>query len=423
MAPFDIIAVLGKFLGYVVYLLIGMGFGAVLEMSGFGDSRKLAAQFYFKDMTVIKVMFTAIVVAMVLIFSFSSLGLMDFGRVYVNPTYLVPGIIGGIIMGFGFIIGGFCPGTSLVALATLKIDGLFFAGGVAFGAFMFGETLSIFQGFHNSTYMGRFILPELMGVGTGIVVFLVVLMALTMFYWAEIGEKFFGEKMAWKDIRKQPNNSRKVFASAALVFVALFVLFSGQPTPEEKWNRLKETENKKLENREVYIHPGELLELMNDPMLYSRLLDIRSETDYNLFHLENARRITFAHIHNVDFIKEVLEVPNNTVVVVMSNNEVDATRAYKLLKGQGVLNLYILSGGVNHWLQFFPPDPAFARPIEGQATDGSEKEQLNYIFTRALGAGLKSANPGSEGGLEARGIKFTRKVKIQKKKVIAGGCG
>jgi len=422
MAPFDIVALLGKFLGYGVYLLIGMGFGAALEMSGFGDSRKLAAQFYLKDMTVLKVMFTGIIVAMVLIFAFSSIGFLDFARVYVNPTYLVPGIIGGIIMGFGFIIGGFCPGTSIVALSTLKVDGFFFAGGVAVGAFLFGETLSIFQGFHNSTFMGRFILPELFGVSTGVIVFIVILMALTMFYWAEIAEKFFGKKMSWQDIKKRPSNTRKVLASATLVFAALFVLFSGQPSPEKKWNWIKDVENKKLENREVYIHPGELLHVMNDPMLYSLLLDFRSETDYNLFHLENARQANFEDVYNRQFLKDLLGVHPNTVIILMSNNETQATEAYKMLKAQGVLNLYILNGGVNRWLNLFPLDTSIAKPLKSVSPQKEGKEKLNYIFTRAVGSTVKSSNPGVK-VLEEMGIKYAKKVKIQKKKVIAGGCG
>ena len=53
---------------YVVFGLIGFAFGFTLEMSGFGNSRKLAAQFYFTDLTVLKVMFTAIVTSMVLLF-------------------------------------------------------------------------------------------------------------------------------------------------------------------------------------------------------------------------------------------------------------------------------------------------------------------------------------------------------------------
>lgn len=428
MAPFDIEAVLGKFFGYAVFLLIGMGFGAVLEMSGFGDSRKLAAQFYFKDMTVLKVMFTAIIVAMVLIFAFSSLGLLDFERIYVNPTYLFPGIIGGLIMGVGFIIGGFCPGTSLVAMATFKVDGFFFLGGVAFGAFLFGESLSLFQGFHNSSYMGRFILPELFGISTGFTVVLLVLMALTMFYWAEIAEAFFGKKIPWKQIPKLPGHTRKTLASAALVFFALFVMFSGQPNPVDKWNWIAEKENPRLEKREVFIHPGELLEVMNDPMLYYTLLDVRTESDFNLFHLENARRMTRAELHDPAVIRRLVDAPVNTVVVVISNDEAQATAAYKLLRGQGVMNLYILEGGINHWLQIFPLDGAIAHPyLPGTPRPGQPAgEYLNYEFTRAVGDTLPNSNPGLDIGLaqlKEKQITFTRKVKIQKKKVLSGGCG
>jgi len=58
-------------------------------------------------MTVLKVMFTAIVTAMLLIFLASALLLLDFDRLYVNPTYLWPAIVGGLLLGMGFIIGGY----------------------------------------------------------------------------------------------------------------------------------------------------------------------------------------------------------------------------------------------------------------------------------------------------------------------------
>jgi hypothetical protein len=109
MAPFpiNIVTEFGKTGAYLIFLLIGFLFGYVLEISGFGNSKKLAAQFYFSEMTVLKVMFTAIVVAMAGIFLTSALGLLNYNLVWVNPTYLWPGIVGGLIMGVGFIIGGF----------------------------------------------------------------------------------------------------------------------------------------------------------------------------------------------------------------------------------------------------------------------------------------------------------------------------
>ena len=106
MAPFDI-AALGRFGTVLLYVGIGFGFGFALERAGFGNSRKLAAQFYLHDMTVLKVMFTGIVVAMLLLFFASAFMLLDFDRVFVNPTYLWPGILGGLLLGMGFVIGGY----------------------------------------------------------------------------------------------------------------------------------------------------------------------------------------------------------------------------------------------------------------------------------------------------------------------------
>ena len=62
---------------YIIFGLVGFAFGFVLESSGFGNSKILAAQFYFRNLTVLKVMFTAIVVAMVLLFGMIGLGLLD----------------------------------------------------------------------------------------------------------------------------------------------------------------------------------------------------------------------------------------------------------------------------------------------------------------------------------------------------------
>lgn len=181
MAPFDLVGLFGSTNAYMIYVAIGFAFGYILESSGFGDARLLAAQFYFRELRVLKVMFTAIVVAMVLVFWSTALGLLDYDELWVNPTYLWVGILGGIIMGVGFIMGGYCPGTSLVSMATLKLDGAFFFLGLVAGVFTFGETVGFFDEFWNSGYFGRFTLPEFLGLDIGVVVFLAVVMALLMF--------------------------------------------------------------------------------------------------------------------------------------------------------------------------------------------------------------------------------------------------
>jgi uncharacterized membrane protein YedE/YeeE len=175
-----------------LYIVVGFFFGFVLERAGFGNSRVLAAQFYLRNMRVLKVMFTAIVTAMLLVFWSSALGLLDISALFIQPTHLWPGIVGGLIFGAGFVIGGYCPGTAIVSASTLKLDGLFFVLGLAGGMFVFGETLPSFQAFfEKSGDLGDLTLGDVFGLGSGLLVLLVVLMALGMFVGAEWCERLF----------------------------------------------------------------------------------------------------------------------------------------------------------------------------------------------------------------------------------------
>jgi len=194
MAPFFKFGFFNDEVSLIIAVVIGIGFGFFLERAGFGSAKKLAAQFYFKDMAVFKVMFTAIITAMLGLFYFSWLGWIDLSQVYIGNTYLVPMMLGGFILGVGFVIGGYCPGTSAVACATGKIDGYFFAFGVMFGIFVFGEVFPWISDFFNSTPMGRITLPDLLNVSFGSVVFLVVLIALGGFIGAEKVEKIMAKK-------------------------------------------------------------------------------------------------------------------------------------------------------------------------------------------------------------------------------------
>ena len=89
---------------YLVFGLIGFGFGFVLELSGFGNSKKLAAQFYFRDLTVLKVMFGAIVTAMVLLVLPVSRSLK-----WLNVTCVLAIVGIWIEKGMGLVIPGFIP--------------------------------------------------------------------------------------------------------------------------------------------------------------------------------------------------------------------------------------------------------------------------------------------------------------------------
>ena len=190
-APFYKFGLFGEDASLLVALFIGIGFGFFLERAGFGSARKLAAQFYFIDLRVFKVMFVAIVTAMLGAFWLSWLGLLDYTRVTVPSTYLVPQIFGGLVFGVGFVMGGYCPGTCCVAAATGRLDGVVHLFGMISGILLFGELYSFIEGFYTSTPMGRFTLPDLLQLPFGLTVFLVVLLALAGFAAAERLEKKF----------------------------------------------------------------------------------------------------------------------------------------------------------------------------------------------------------------------------------------
>jgi uncharacterized protein len=194
-APFFKYGLFGDDISLVIAFLIGIGFGFFLERAGFNSARKLAAQFYFTDLTVFKVMFTAIITAMLGVYYLSVMGFVDLSLVYLTPTYLLPQLVGGLILGIGFAIGGYCPGTSCVGAATGRIDAIVYILGIVAGIVAFGEVFSLVSTFYVSTPMGQITLPQLFGVPYGVLVFLVVLMALGGFFGAEWVEK----KMATKN--------------------------------------------------------------------------------------------------------------------------------------------------------------------------------------------------------------------------------
>jgi hypothetical protein len=162
----------------VIAGILGLGFGFCLERAGFGSARRLTAVFYLFDMAVVKVMFTAIVTAMTGIALLSAIGALDMSEFYVEPTALPAQIVGGLLFGAGFIVGGYCPGTSIAAIATGRKDGLAFALGMLAGVWAYAEWTPWLEQWIRSVSRGELLLPESTGVAmtwwaVGFVMFLI----------------------------------------------------------------------------------------------------------------------------------------------------------------------------------------------------------------------------------------------------------
>lgn len=118
----------------LIGFLIGCAFGAILFLGGASSYRKILGTLLLRDMTIIKLMLTAIGVGTLGVY------LLDFGglaNMSIKPAYIWGIVAGGAIFGVGWAISGYCPGTCVVGTSEGKLDAVFTLIGALLGAFLF----------------------------------------------------------------------------------------------------------------------------------------------------------------------------------------------------------------------------------------------------------------------------------------------
>jgi uncharacterized protein len=180
---------------FVIALLIGIAFGFILEASGFSSSRNIVGVFYGYNFVVLRVFFTAVIVAMVGLLYFDHFGLIDLKRIFILPTYIGPMILGGVMMGVGFIMGGFCPGTSYTAIAIGKLDAVAYLAGIYLGIAGFTIAYPAFAGFFNSGFLGNVTLTEVTGIPAHWFALVFTIVALVAFWAVRFVERRIRKKI------------------------------------------------------------------------------------------------------------------------------------------------------------------------------------------------------------------------------------
>lgn len=166
----------------LVAVAVGVGFGFALERAGFGRSDNLVSTFYGRDFRVVRVMFTAIVTGMLGIYSLDLAGVLPLSSIGLLDTYLAAQLVGGVLIGVGFIVGGYCPGTSIVAAVSGKVDAMLFIGGIVLGSGVYTLSADTMAPLAAGGAKGRVLLHEWMGVSSGVVVLGVALFAVLSFW-------------------------------------------------------------------------------------------------------------------------------------------------------------------------------------------------------------------------------------------------
>jgi uncharacterized protein len=194
-APLPLSLAAGSAGALVVAFGVGLGFGWCLERAGLGSATKLMGQFHLTDLAVFKVMFSAIVTAMLGLFWLSRAGVVDLSRVYVPETFVLPQLVGGVVFGAGMAFAGLCPGTSCVAAATGRGDGISVAGGFFAGVLATGLALPAMSRFYVSGARGSLTLDTVLDVETGTLILVVVAAALVGFIAAEHVEQWSARRL------------------------------------------------------------------------------------------------------------------------------------------------------------------------------------------------------------------------------------
>lgn len=204
--------------------------------------------------------------------------------------------------------------------------------------------------------------------------------------------------------------------AALLLLAAAGLAWYGQPDLEKKWEYLAPQYESRLTHREVFIDPAELLHLMNDDYIELIIFDVRDERDWNIFHLVDAERVPLEELPKQ---RERLRTLSSLgVVVVVSNDEILATEAWKRLMALAKPNVYILEGGLNHWLNIYgvmDDESGSHATASLSGPDGT----LRHPFKLALGARHAASRPDEH---IAPQREYTPRVKLLKKVAKAGGC-
>ena len=384
----------------VIAILLGFGFGFILEQSGFSTSKKLVGLFYGYDFVVLKVFFTAGVTAMIGVLAFSHFGLLDINLVYVNPTFLKSAIVGGLVMGVGFIIGGFCPGTSLCATAIGKLDGLTFVLGSLFGIYIFMEIYPLISDMYFDGALGAITMPEMFGISKVSFALILTAVAIGMFVLVSY-------------IESRVNNTsfelpkKKVVRMSILAFTPIFIIAVTGFMP----NRMERIEAQV--NDPANLKAAEAKALDSDKLAFEivnnyynwNVIDVRSPKAYKAWHLPMSINIPLDSMLNREW--ETYFRQTHKKNIFYSDDIGQTKKAFVLSQVIGKADVYILNSTANEFRSMF------FNPQRPQADASKDLVNL-YNFRKKSGIQMNDLAKSLE--------RFHSKPKVKKPRKVQGGC-
>lgn len=320
-------------------LLLGFGFGVALEQAGFGSSRRLAGIFYFRDMTVLRVMFTAMVTAMLGLQLALTLGIVSAEQIYFLPTIYGAQIVGGLLFGVGFVLSSWCPGTAAVGLASGRLDALIFLVGAALGSILFNELYGLVAPLVSWGDSGVKFIWEAFGVSAPLFALLFSAVAIAAFW----GSEWIEKKVAGTG----PYLSSPFLRAFSVVILSAALGVAMLPSTDT--SRLAITDAgllQAIEAGEEHIDPEDLADrlMAGEPGLF--LVDIRTPAEFEAFHIRGAVNIAAA-----DLPEMLGPHKNKGTIVLYSNGMTHPAQVRDVLARLGFANAYLLTDGLQGFME------------------------------------------------------------------------
>jgi uncharacterized protein len=389
--------IIGNELNFVVAFFIGIAFGFILEQAGFSTSKKLVGLFYGYDFTVLRVFFTAGVTAMLGVVALTHFGLLDINLIYINPTFLSSAIVGGLIMGLGFVLGGFCPGTSFCAAAIGKIDAMVFIVGSFLGIFIFAEGFPLFESFYKAQPWGFVRVFDSLGMSQGLFAFLLTAVAVGAFWFTQIIEN---------KVNGKANPEFKIGRLyLGLTSIAIIFGFTAFFMPDVRDSYKKDVENI------AYVNSFNIKAMTSDELAYRilydsdkiQIIDLRSAEEFKKLNLPKSISFTVNNLFE-KFAEKILAVKDKEDVII-AEDELTARKAAVIASKLGYDNVVVLKGGFNN----------FKNEILEFKNPGNAKTKLeadDYRFREEASIQIPKLIEKSK----------TLAVPVKKSKRIIGGC-
>ncbi|HBH22672.1 MAG TPA: hypothetical protein DDY13_04535 [Cytophagales bacterium] len=211
-------------------------------------------------------------------------------------------------------------------------------------------------------------------------------------------------------MKKVNNYTPRLIASLVMVLMG-FVAAVLPPTKNSSTELNAEQLLRELKLESHAVSVDELAQLLIDKDPSILLIDLRSKTEYDTFHLPGAINIPFDSLFTENWVPYVDQGMRNNVFY--SNGTTLSTEAWMLTRQRGFKNNYYLRGGLNEWFT------DIILPVPPEAT---ESKAAFDLYQKRVGAKMFFTGNTAISAPAQSESEIKLPVPQKKKQRVEGGC-